>query len=96
MSSGAIAAVATFDSLSEGTAGTTLTDGGITFFDLDQRLADAIPSFSIEALRQNYLIPLFLHQTTYPLVALQRVKSLALGDLAPPASPLAPPERQQV
>jgi len=49
ISSGAIAAVATFDSLSEGTAGTTLTDGGITFFDLDQRLADSIPSFSIES-----------------------------------------------
>ncbi|NJO75278.1 MAG: PEP-CTERM sorting domain-containing protein [Leptolyngbyaceae cyanobacterium RM1_406_9] len=49
ISSGAIAAVATFDSLSEGTAGTTLTDGGITFFDLDQRLADTIPSFSIES-----------------------------------------------
>jgi hypothetical protein len=49
LSSGAIAAVATFDNLPEGTAGTTLTDGGITFFDLDQRLADVIPSFAIES-----------------------------------------------
>lgn len=49
LGSGAIAATATFDSLPEGTTRTTLTDGGITFFDLDQRLTDAIPSFTIES-----------------------------------------------
>jgi len=52
---GAIAATATFDSLSEGTVGTTLTDGGITFFDLDQRLADAIPTFTIESTTSELL-----------------------------------------
>lgn len=34
-----LAAIATFDSFSEGFSGTTITDGGITFFDLDNRLS---------------------------------------------------------
>jgi hypothetical protein len=34
-------AIATFDSLPEGTAGTVLTDGGITFLGLDQRIPDS-------------------------------------------------------
>ena len=34
-----LAAVATFDSFSEGFSGTTITDGEITFFDLDERLS---------------------------------------------------------
>jgi hypothetical protein len=49
LSSGAIAAVATFDSLPEGITGTTFTNGGITFFDLDQRLADIPSVFAIES-----------------------------------------------
>jgi hypothetical protein len=40
---------ATFDSLEEGLTNTSLTDGGITFFGLDQRLPDsAAGSFTID------------------------------------------------
>lgn len=46
-----LAAVATFDSFSEGFSGKTITDGEITFFDLDERLSpNQLPyEFSIES-----------------------------------------------
>ena len=51
LGSPALAAIATFDSSSEGVLGTTITDGGITFFDLDERLSpDQLPyTFSVES-----------------------------------------------
>lgn len=52
-----LAAIATFDSFSEGFSGTTITDGGITFFDLDERLSpEQIPyTFSIEGTTASQL-----------------------------------------
>ena len=46
-----LAAIATFNTFSEGFSGTTITDGGITFFDLDERFSPArLPyTFSIES-----------------------------------------------
>jgi len=51
------AAVATFDSFSEGFSETSITDGGITFFDLDERLsANERPYlFSIEGTTSDLL-----------------------------------------
>ena len=51
LGSPALAAIATFDSSSEGILGTTITDGGITFFDLDEHLSpDQLPyTFSVES-----------------------------------------------
>lgn len=51
-----IAAIATFDSFSEGFSETTITDGGVTFFDLDQRSPALLPyTFSIEGTTEDYL-----------------------------------------
>ncbi|MBW4649000.1 MAG: PEP-CTERM sorting domain-containing protein [Kastovskya adunca ATA6-11-RM4] len=60
-----LAAIATFDSFAEGASGTTITDGGITFFDLDVGSApgEPFPEFVVESTdefepffsRPNYL-----------------------------------------
>lgn len=51
----ALAATANFDSFSEGFSGTTITDDGIKFFDLDQRLSSALVpyNFYIESTEEN-------------------------------------------
>ncbi len=52
--------LATFDSLPEGNAGSTITDGGITFFDLDRRLAGPPQTnFTIEATDTTLFGPTF-------------------------------------
>jgi len=49
LASPTLAAIATFD-FPEGVSGKTITDGGITFFDLDERLAGQSPfQFSVES-----------------------------------------------
>lgn len=56
LGSPAIAATASFDSFPEGFSGTTITDGKITFFDLDQRLSDTASSpFLIESTTADQL-----------------------------------------
>ena len=56
---------ANFDSFPEGFSGTTITDGGITFGDLDVRLPPAQPgSFSIEATTSPLFSP-FLSPSNY-------------------------------
>lgn len=48
LASPTLAAIATFDNFSEGFSGTTITDEGITFFDLDERLGQSPAKFSLE------------------------------------------------
>lgn len=57
LASPTLAAIATFDSFSEGFSGTTITDGGITFFDLDERLSpkQLAYTFSIESTTASQL-----------------------------------------
>ncbi len=57
LASPTLAAIATFDSFSEGFSGTTITDGEITFFDLDERLSpeQLAYTFSIESTTASQL-----------------------------------------
>ena len=55
LASPTFAAIATFDNFSEGFSGTTLTDAGVTFFDLDQGLSELLPyTFSIDSTTEDY------------------------------------------
>jgi hypothetical protein len=54
------AQMANFDSLPEGPAGTVVTDGGITFSNLDRRSGDPFPApFSIDSVEEGRLDPAF-------------------------------------
>ncbi len=56
LTSPTVAAIATFDNFSEGFSGTTLTDAGVTFFDLDQGLSELVPyTFYIDSTTEDYL-----------------------------------------
>lgn len=56
LASPTLAAIVSFDSFSEGFSGTTLTDAGVTFFDLDQSLSDLLPyTFYIDSTTEDYL-----------------------------------------
>lgn len=57
LGSPALAAIATFDSFSEGFSGTTITDGGITFFDLNVDLASSQNAqlFYVDSTTEDYL-----------------------------------------
>jgi hypothetical protein len=56
LASPTLAAIATFDNFSEGFSGTTLTDAGVTFFDLDQGLSELVPyRFHIDSTTEDYL-----------------------------------------
>lgn len=57
LASPATAALATFDSFTEGFDTPVLTDGGITFSDLDQRLSGSTPLFTIEGADESLTSP---------------------------------------
>ncbi|MCC5663962.1 PEP-CTERM sorting domain-containing protein [Nostoc sp. CHAB 5784] len=91
----ATAALATFDSFTEGFDTPVLTDGGITFSDLDQRISGSTPTFIIEradeSLRSPFSPPNVLGFGGYapgPGASFGRFGSLAIstGELASVAS----------
>jgi hypothetical protein len=56
LASPTLATIASFDNFSEGFSGTTLTDAGVTFFDLNQGLSELLPyTFYIDTTTENYL-----------------------------------------
>ncbi len=56
LASPTLAAIASFDNFSEGFSGTTLTDAGVTFFDLNQGLSELLPyTFYIDSTTEDYL-----------------------------------------